>query len=162
MKFAYSLRDLISVPPLAKSMRSNYQLISTNLLDLFELKTISWPKRDFPVDGSSDSEDDNGVPLPRFKKKSPWNPTPSKNTTLESFIVLVKIDVQRAASTNIPTHNNLTPAEKGAIQELKERDDIVMKPLDKGSAVVVMDKVDYLEEANRQVTDERFYKKTGL
>jgi hypothetical protein len=37
------------------------------------------------------------------------------------------------ASTNIATHNNLTPAEKGAIQELKERDDIVIKPADKGS-----------------------------
>ena len=64
-----------------------------------------------------------------------------------------------AASTNIPTHNNLTPAETGAIQELKERDGIVIKPADKCSAVVVMDKVDYLEEANRQLTDERFYKK---
>ena len=60
---------------------------------------------------------------------------------------------------NIPTHNNLTPAEKGALQELKERDDIVIKSADKGSTVVVMDKVDYLEEANRQLTDERFYKK---
>jgi hypothetical protein len=40
MKFVYSLRDLISVPSLTKSMRRNYQLISTNLLDLFELKSI--------------------------------------------------------------------------------------------------------------------------
>ena len=119
-------------------------------------------ERDFPVDWSSDSEDDNEMPLPRYKKKSSWNPKPSKNTTLESFIDLVTHYVQTAASTNIPTHNNLTPAEKGAIQELKERDDIVIKPADKGSAVVLMDKVDYLEEANRQLTDERFYKKTGL
>jgi hypothetical protein len=44
------------------------------------------------------------------------------------------------------------------IQELKERDDIVIKPADKGSAVV-MDNVEYLEEANTQLTDERFYKK---
>ena len=63
-----------------------------------------------------------------------------------------------AASMNLPTHNNLTSAEKGGIQELQVRDDIVIKPADKGSAVVVMDKVDYLEEANRQLTDERFYK----
>ena len=88
-----------------------------------------------------------------LRKKSSWNPKPSKNTTLEYFIDLVKIDVQTAPSTNIPTHNNLTPAEKDAIQELKERDDIVIKPIDKGSAVVVMDKVDYVEEANRQQTD---------
>jgi hypothetical protein len=90
-----------------------------------------------------------------LRKKSSWNPTPSKNTTLESFIDLVTIDVHTAASTNIPIHNNITSAEKGAIQELKERDDIVIKQTDKGSAVVVIDNVDYLEEANRQLTDER-------
>jgi soluble P-type ATPase len=44
------------------------------------------------------------------------------------------------------------------IRELKERDDIVIKSADKGSAIVVMDKVDYLEEENRQLTDERFKK----
>ena len=27
-------------------------------------------ERDFPVDGSSDSEDDNEIPLPRYKKKN--------------------------------------------------------------------------------------------
>jgi hypothetical protein len=101
------------------------------------------------VDESSDSEDDNEILLPRFKKKSSWIPKPSKNTTLESFIDLVKNDVQTATSTNIPTHNNLTPAEKGALQELKERDDIVIKSADKGSAIVVMDKVDYLEHRNK-------------
>jgi hypothetical protein len=95
-------------------MRSNYQLISTNLLDLFELKIILSKERDCPVDGSSDSEDDNEIPLPRFQKKSSWIPKPSKNTTLESFIDLIKNDVQTAASTNIPTHNNLThPRIKG-------------------------------------------------
>ena len=54
------------------------------------------------------------------------------------------------------------PITTSLIQELKERDDIVIKSADKGSAIVVMDKVDYLEDANRQLTDERFYKKTGL
>ena len=98
-------------------------------------------------------------PFLGLRKKSSWIPKLSKHTTLESFIDLVKNDVQTATSTNIPTHNNLTPAEKGALQELKERDDIVIKSADKGSAIVVMDKVDYLEEANRQLTDERFYKK---
>jgi hypothetical protein len=91
-------------------------------------------ERDFPVDGSSDSEYDNEIALTRYKNKtkSSWHPKPSKNTTIESFIDLVTNDIQTAASTNIPTHNNLTPAEKGAIQELKERDDIVIKPADKG------------------------------
>ena len=62
-------------------------------------------------------------PFLGIRKQSSWNPKPSKHTTLESFIDLVTNDVQTAASTNIPTHKNLTPVEKGAIQELKERDD---------------------------------------
>jgi hypothetical protein len=62
---------------------------------------FSAKERDCPVDVSSDSEDDNEISLPR--KKSSWIPKPSKNTTLESFIDLVKNDVQTATSTNIPT-----------------------------------------------------------
>jgi len=69
-------------------------------------------ERDCPEDGSTDSEDDNEIPIPRYKKKNSWIPESSKNTTLESFIDSVKNDAQTAASTNIPTHNNLTPAEK--------------------------------------------------
>ena len=65
-------------------------------------------------------------PFIGLRKKVHGFQKPSKNTTLESFIDSVKIDVQTAASTNIPTHNNLTPAEKGPIQELKERNDNVI------------------------------------
>ena len=65
---------------------------------------------------------------------------------------------QQPARTYQPITTSLQQ-KKGALQELKERDDIVIKSADKGSTVVVMDKVDYLEQANRQLTDERFYKK---
>ena len=64
-----------------------------------------------------------------------------QNTTLESFIDLVKNDVQTATSTNIPTHNNLTPAENGALQELKERDDIVIKSADKVAQLLLWTKL---------------------
>jgi hypothetical protein len=37
--------------------------------------------------------------------------------------------------------------------------DIIIKPADKGSAVVVMDKTTYLQEAERQLSDCRFYEK---
>ena len=35
-------------------------------------------ERNFPVDGLSDSEEDNGVPLPRFKKKVHGIQNPAK------------------------------------------------------------------------------------
>jgi flagellar basal body-associated protein FliL len=36
---------------------------------------------------------------------------------------------------------------------------IIIKPADKGSAVVVMDKSTYIREAERQLCDDRFYNK---
>jgi hypothetical protein len=36
---------------------------------------------------------------------------------------------------------------------------MIIKPADKGSAVVVMDKTTYLQEAERQLSDCRFYEK---
>lgn len=58
-----------------------------------------------------------------------------------------------------PSFNNLSKEEMNSLNQLKERDDIIIKPADKGSAVVVMDKSDYIREAERQLTDEKFYKK---
>jgi hypothetical protein len=66
--------------------------------------------------------------------------------------------------------------ERSALRDLQERDssslhfwpsftteeDIIIKPADKGSAVVVivvMDKMTYLQEAERQLSDCRFYEK---
>ena len=57
------------------------------------------------------------------------------------------------------TFNNLSSEENEAVRLLKNRDDIIIKPADKGSAVVVMDRCDYIQEAERQLSDERFYKK---
>ena len=45
------------------------------------------------------------------------------------------------------------------VRFLRIKDYFMAKERDKGSAVVVMENVDYLEEANRQLTNERFYKK---
>ena len=83
----------------------------------------------------------------------------SKNTTLESVINLIKSNVTNSANTNTHQHDNLSKEERSALYSLKERDDIVIKPADKGSAVVVMDKSDYIQEAERQLSDNRFYKK---
>ena len=38
--------------------------------------------------------------------------------------------------------------------------DIIIKPADKGSAVVVLNKKDYIAEGMRQLSDTKFYKKT--
>jgi hypothetical protein len=71
----------------------------------------------------------------------------SKTQQKYNFRILYWFSQKWCPDSNQHEHNNLTPAEKGVLQELKERDDIVIKSADKGSTFVVMDKVDYLEEA---------------
>ena len=55
--------------------------------------------------------------------------------------------------------DNLTPDERKALKELKSlSDSVIIKPADKGSAVVLMDKSDYLKEGLRQLSDLHFYR----
>lgn len=56
---------------------------------------------------------------------------------------------------------NLSPEEIEALGELSRRQDIVIKPADKGSAVVIMDKTQYVQEGLRQLGDEAFYSKVS-
>ena len=104
------------------------------------------------VSSDSDSEDACNY---RFVKKSEWVPKPSKNVTLESFIENVKSDILHTAKVNTDTFDNLTPVERTALQNLRSNEDIIIKPADKGSAVVVMDKSAYIREAERQLSDDR-------
>ena len=55
--------------------------------------------------------------------------------------------------------NNLSTAERRALNRLKRDDSIVIKPADKGSATVVMDKEAYLAEAYRQLNNGYYYRK---
>jgi len=52
---------------------------------------------------------------------------------------------------------NLTREEKEAMKSLKEDTSIVIKEADKGSAVVVWDREDYLQEAAKQLGDNETY-----
>ena len=58
----------------------------------------------------------------------------------------------------LPKHDNLKPSERSALHSLKKKEDIIIKPADKGSAVVVMDREHYISEAERQLNDSTYYK----
>ncbi|CAJ0961286.1 unnamed protein product [Ranitomeya imitator] len=55
-------------------------------------------------------------------------------------------------------HTNLTPFERLSVQQLSSDNTLLIKPADKGGAIVVMDRTDYLEEAYRQLSDVEVYK----
>ena len=53
--------------------------------------------------------------------------------------------------------NNLSSSEQLSLKQLKSDRNIVIKEADKGSAVVVRDRGDYISEANRQLEDRQVY-----
>ncbi|XP_048729663.2 uncharacterized protein LOC125647009 [Ostrea edulis] len=94
-----------------------------------------------------------------FRVKSTWDLRPGKCPTLETYIEAVESDIEKLLQNPTQTYDNLTRDERSSIQALKTREDIVIKKADKGSTVVVMDKQDYIAEANRQLSNQFFYRK---
>ena len=54
---------------------------------------------------------------------------------------------------------NLPFVERNALQNLRQRTEIVIKPADKDSAVVILSKEDYIKEADRQLSNQSYYQK---
>lgn len=52
---------------------------------------------------------------------------------------------------------NLTKAEMKALKSLQEKKSIMIKPADKGSAILMLDRSQYLWEGNRHVSDPNYY-----
>ena len=93
----------------------------------------------------------------RFRNPSSWKPT-NVSTSLEAFILCNEVELSGLQTKKHP-NDNLTPGERKAIADLKALREIVIKPADKGSAVVIMDRTDYVHEGIRQLSDGLFYKK---
>ena len=93
---------------------------------------------------------------PNFVPKSDWQP-PKQGPDLETFISSMESDIASHKPSK-PKHDNLTKSERSALYDLQNRQDIIIKPADKGSAVVVMDRDHYISEAERQLGDSTYYK----
>lgn len=104
-----------------------------------------------------------------FKEPSTWTPADHKVssntletvhdvvTSTERLIKNCKID--RGLITLRNQTNNLPAAERAALKNLIKNDKIIIKPADKGSATVIMNKTDYIAEAHRQLYNEKYYRR---
>ena len=92
-------------------------------------------------------------------KKSEWVPQSSKKVPLESFIDNVESNIFQTAKVNIVTCDNVKPAKRTALQNLRSAEYIIIKPADKNSAVIGMDTSAYIREAERQLSVDRFNNK---
>ena len=93
--------------------------------------------------------------LPSFQH---WTPPTQRDNCLDMYIRAVQRDVRDAYKKQMPFHHNMSHEEKKALDELARCPDIIIKPADKGGAIVILNKTDYVNEAHRQLSVSTFYK----
>ena len=96
---------------------------------------------------------------PRFRPPSTWMPPKGGDAALETYIRKFRKDVQQQLEVNQLKRccDNLTSNERIALRKLQQRTDVVIKPADKGSAVIILSKEDYINEAERQINNHAHY-----
>ena len=89
----------------------------------------------------------------QFKKKFKFNP--KEDAAIEMY--LSRLEEEILSLDEKISYSNLTKGERNALYLLRDDPSIIIKETDKGSAVVVWDREDYLKEANSQLSDKDVY-----
>lgn len=94
-----------------------------------------------------------------FTGASDW--TPSFTEIAPEIQDLIKKDkkIFKTNYNSLREIHNLKTEEIHALWELKKAKHIIIKPADKGSAVVILDRDQYIFEVKRQLSDGKYYKK---
>ena len=110
------------------------------------LKEYFWDEDKSDIEQTSDSP---------YKKPSKWTPSSGRDQALDCYINAVEHAILQHTPNN-KLRSNITRLERKAIKTLKRDKNIVILQADKGAAVVVQNRKDYLTEAYKQLngTDE--------
>ena len=88
-----------------------------------------------------------------FKKKSTFNPK-VKDAAIKLYFS--RLEEEMSIDTKL-LYSNFTKEERLALNSLRDDTSIIIDEADKGSAVVVLDREDYLKEAEKQLGDKETY-----
>ena len=101
----------------------------------------------------------SGVPFEHksLKLKSAFNPVGPFQ--LETMFYSIEQDLHRQKYRQ-PRKKNLTKEEYQSIKSLRNHPDNIIKPADKGNAIVILDKDSYVKEGERQLHNDYFYEET--
>ena len=93
-----------------------------------------------------------------FREKSSWEPD-DKLIPPQIREELDKLKVKLGKLRKCDENPNITAAEYQAFENLQNRKDLVFKKADKGNAIVIMDRNEYIKEAMNQLEDNQYYTK---
>ena len=103
------------------------------------------------------TKQDKNDPSEKFKvpKKSSFTPNKGRDMWLDMYIEMVKTDITN--SLQKLGKLNISPGENDAFLSLLHNDDIVIRPADKGSGIVVLDKVKYIQSLQKEMEESDSY-----
>ena len=100
------------------------------------------------------SEGDSGL-----YPKSDFNPpTTLMPVEILAFEQAVLTDINKIDPASLKCFHNSSKAEKQAVETLGSDSNIIIKPADKGGAIVIQNIEDYKQECSRLLADKRNYK----
>ena len=113
------------------------------------------------IDITPDDDDDADQFSKYNRKPSKWTP-PYNPDCVDRFIDRCKEEIELVDLKVHRKESNIADSDHQALKTLKNRDDVIIKPADKGGAIVVWKKELYLKEAERQLSDKTFYKRENI
>ena len=91
-------------------------------------------------------------------KRSKWIPPSGSFPALDHYIDRCRAEIDQIDFSSPVKRQNLSREELLTLRSLRNRSDIVIKPADKGGAIVVWRRDLYEQEALKQLGEDRFYK----
>jgi hypothetical protein len=101
---------------------------------------------------SDDKDQDQDQEYSKFLKLSDWTPNAGRDRWLDMYIEQIHDGITKDFKMNI-TNN-----EEKVLRELLYGDSIVIRPIDKSSGVVIMNRSDYETEIHDELKDNGTYK----
>ena len=93
---------------------------------------------------------------PSFTPKSSWKP-PTGHPNLKVFLSELEKQIFKIVDSKL-SYSNFSKEESQVMRALADDRSIVIKKADEGSAVAVLDRYDYILEAEKQLSDANVYK----
>ena len=123
----------------------------------------------------NDSDDDDNIapsvestelyPCPKaFKTPSTWTP---KDSLLSPPVLIftnqLEHELSQISTPSLhPDKHNLSLKARRALTDLSKRTDIVIRPADKGSGIVLLSREQYIQECERQLSDQIYYQRLHM
>jgi hypothetical protein len=103
-----------------------------------------------------ENDKDQDLEYSKLKKSSDWAPTPGRDCWLDLYVQVVRDDIIKGLRKDFKI--NITNQEEKALKELLYDESIVIRPSDKSSGIVILNRSEYENEVNNELKDNGRYK----